>query len=87
MFIPLKDCTTTEKNNLVTGYIVSEEMLFETDAPPIGEEPLVAGSSYSYLLDSDSVVVGMQELHGNDIKLINTDSIDTTGKITVVLKW
>ena len=85
-FIPIKTTTIDEKNTTVTGYIVSEEMLFETKHPDINEK-LQVGNSYTFLRDSDGVASGISEITGGDMKVISIDSVDTTGKVNVVLKW
>ena len=85
-FIPIKTTVVDEKNDTVTGYIVCEEMLFETDHPSV-DEPLWVGNSYSFHKDKDGDIIGISEIPGGDIKLINTDSYETTGMVTVLLKW
>ena len=85
-FIPIKTTVVDEKNDTVTGYIVCEEMVFETEHPNV-DEPLWVGNSYTFQKDKDGDIIGISEVYGSDAKLINTDSYETTGKVTVLLKW
>ena len=86
IFIPVESVKMSEEKFNITGYIVTENMVFETD---MKTEYYLAdvGDAVNFVKDDDgnNVCVGGEK--GNQALLLNVDNARQNGKVLVALKW
>lgn len=86
MFIPLESVYKSEGRKRVTGYIVTDGMIFETEIQ--NDYSLIGvGDTICVFADSAGNNTCVEAVYGEQAKIINMDSVDEDGKVLVALKW
>ena len=85
-FIPLETVEAGSGKTTVCGYIVTENMVFETDVYNDQTKAKV-GSTLSAYADDNGQLVGVSSEAGYDAVVISRDEAKTKRKVLVALKW
>lgn len=86
LFIPIESIPAGSDKTHITGFIVTDDMVFETTIE--GDLPVISdGSTICYKEDTDGTKCGTLAEFGEDIKLLNSDTALADGKVLVALKW
>ena len=85
-FIPLESVQRNSGKKKLCGYIVNENMIFETDI--YGDfTDIKVGNILTGHIDDNEDICGADSLSGNDVMLISKDEVRAKQKILVALKW
>ena len=85
-FIPLESVGENSGKKKLCGYIVNENMIFETDSYN-DFTSIKVGNILTGHLDENGDICGANSNSGNDVMLISKDEVRTSRKILVALKW
>lgn len=86
MFIPLENIYMNGGKTHITGYIVTEGMVFETDIK--NDYTLVGvGDTICLFVDSAGQTVCVEATLGEEAKILNMDTVADNRKVLVALKW
>ncbi len=86
MFIPLENVYKSERKKYITGYIVTEGMVFETEIK--NDHTLVGvGDTICLFTDSSGQTVCVEATYGEEAKILNMDNAADSKKVLVALKW
>ena len=85
-FIPLESVAKNSGKTKISGYIITENMVFETDAYN-DYTSIKVGNMLAGYLNSDNEMCGADSIEGLDMIVLNTDEARTKHKILVALKW
>lgn len=86
MFIPLENAYKSDGKKHVTGYIVTEGMVFETEIR--NDYTMVGvGDTVCLFTNSSGQIVCVEAIYGEEAKILNMDTTADNGKVLVALKW
>ena len=86
LFIPVETLPVKSGKNFVRGYIVTSDMIFETEIHG-DHDSFSVGDSISHHIHTTGVVDSVDATEGNEAKIISKEDVDKTGKVRIVLKW
>ena len=85
-FIPLETVKANSGKTKICGYIVTENMVFETDIYNDLASAKIGNVLLGYT-DSDGNIVGVDSESGYDAMLLDKTNAKNTNKVLVALKW
>ena len=85
-FIPLETIAENSEKNKLSGYIVNENMIFETDIYNNFNNAKV-GNALAIYSDDAGNLIGVDSSAGYDAMLISKDEAQSKRKVLVALKW
>ena len=86
IFIPVESIPKGSEKTHITGFIATDDMVFETKAE--GDTLILsAGSIISYKEEDDGTKYAVSAEFGEDVKVLNNDTTSVDGKILVALRW
>ena len=85
-FIPIETIRKNSGKTTIRGYIVTSEMIFESDGYVVLDE-IPVGRTISYRYDIEGHIVGVEDMEAEDALLLCKDEMETAQKVLVALKW
>ncbi|MBE6644630.1 MAG: hypothetical protein E7612_04530 [Ruminococcaceae bacterium] len=85
-FIALESVAENSGKTKISGYLVTDNMVFETDVYN-DVNSIKVGNMLAGYLNTDGDVIGADSIEGLDAVVLNADEARTKHKILVALKW
>ena len=85
-FIPVESIAANKGATSIRGFIVTSDMVFETDIYGDPSE-FGVGDSISARTNSKGIIDSVEATEGHDAKIISKEDVKKNGKVRVVLKW